>query len=43
MLYFDISLEETIKRHAGREKAKIFIEKEITYWYVQATPADYDL
>lgn len=33
MFYFDVSLETTIQRHAIREKAHEFGEKELREWY----------
>ena|SRR3990167_1155909 len=42
IFYFDISLDETIKRHAGREKSKLFGEKELTEWYSKPTAMGYD-
>lgn len=42
IFYFDVSLDETIKRHAGREKSKLFGEKELTEWYSKPTAMGYD-
>lgn len=42
MFYFDVSLEETLKRHATRPKASQFGVDEMAKWYIQATPANYD-
>ena len=42
IFYFDISLDESIKRHAGREKSKLFGEKELTEWYSKPTAMGYD-
>ena len=36
MFYFDVSFEETARRHAGRGKAKLFSADEMKEWYVFA-------
>ena len=33
LFYFDISFDETVKRHAGRDKSAQFGEKEMRKWY----------
>lgn len=33
VFYFDISLDETVRRHAGRDKAKIFSAEQMSKWY----------
>ena len=33
--YFDISFEETLKRHSRRDKAKEFGEKEMKSWWLE--------
>lgn len=42
IFYFDISLDETVKRHAGREKSKLFGERELAGWYSKPTAMGYD-
>jgi hypothetical protein len=42
IFWFDISLDETAKRHAGREKSELFGEKELTEWYYKPTTMGYD-
>ena len=42
IFWFDISLDETTKRHAGREKSKLFGEKELAEWYSKPTAMGYD-
>ncbi|HSX30725.1 MAG TPA: AAA family ATPase [Candidatus Saccharimonadales bacterium] len=41
MFYFDISLEETVKRHGTRSKSELFGEAELKEWYVFAQRSDY--
>ena len=31
--YFDLSFEETLRRHAGSDKAKEFVETEMRRWW----------
>lgn len=42
MFYFDISFEETLKRHATRETAHLFGEKDMRAWYPASGPSKYD-
>lgn len=42
IFYFDISLEETLKRHATRKKSSLFSAEQMTKWYVQPTSSNYD-
>ncbi len=42
IFWFDISLDETAKRHSGREKSKLFGEKELAEWYSKPTAMGYD-
>ena len=39
---FNISLEETIRRHNTRDKSNDFGEGEMTKWYVSASPSGYE-
>jgi len=42
MYYFDISLEETVRRHQTRIKKDEFGETEMQKWYSTASPAGYE-
>lgn len=42
MFYFDISFDETARRHATREKAKQFSANEMAEWYDFAKPSQFD-
>lgn len=41
IFWFDISLDETAKRHAGREKSKLFGKKDLAEWYSKPTAMGY--
>jgi predicted kinase len=40
--YFDISFEETARRHATRDKNKLFSAAEMKKWYGMAAPLGFD-
>jgi adenylylsulfate kinase-like enzyme len=43
LYYFNIPLEETIRRHESRHKKADFGRAEMTKWYSSASPTGYDI
>jgi predicted kinase len=42
LFYFDVSFEETVRRHRGRAKATLFTEAEMRPWYRPRDVLGYD-
>jgi chloramphenicol 3-O-phosphotransferase len=42
LFYFDVSFEETVRRHAGRPKAPLFTEADMRRWYRPRDLLGYD-
>lgn len=42
LFYFDVSFEETVRRHSGRAKAALFTEADMRNWYRPRDVLGYD-